>query len=52
MQTEQSVRLGYWMDWNDPELLREMADKLVEDPTQVMTVLVLTARLLIRLSSW
>ncbi|HSM24100.1 MAG TPA: class I tRNA ligase family protein [Anaerolineaceae bacterium] len=38
VQTTQSVRLGYWMDWNDPELLREMADKLVEDPAQVMTV--------------
>ena len=22
VQTEQSIRLGYWMDWNDPERLR------------------------------
>src|SRR5712675_809784 len=24
-QTEQSVRLGYWMDWDDPETLRQLA---------------------------
>ena len=28
VQTEQSIRLGYWMDWNDPEHLRWLADKL------------------------
>ena len=22
IQTEQSIRLGYWMDWNDPDQLR------------------------------
>ena len=22
VQTEQSIRLGYWMDWDDPERLR------------------------------
>jgi len=38
VQTEQSVRLGYWMDWNDPEQLRWLADQLLEDPTQVLTV--------------
>jgi isoleucyl-tRNA synthetase len=38
VQTEQSVRLGYWMDWNDPDQLRWLADRLVEDPTQVITV--------------
>jgi isoleucyl-tRNA synthetase len=38
VQTEQSIRLGYWMDWNDTDLLRELADKLVDDPTEVMTV--------------
>ena len=32
VQTEQSIRLGYWMDWNDPDQLRWLADKLVEDP--------------------
>ncbi|QDU09334.1 class I tRNA ligase family protein [Gimesia aquarii] len=25
-QTEQSVRLGYWMDWDDPEQLRALAE--------------------------
>jgi len=37
-QTEQSIRLGYWMDWNDADTLRAMADKLLEDPAQEMTV--------------
>ena len=38
VQTEQSMRLGYWMDWNDPDKLRWLADKLAEDPTQIITV--------------
>jgi len=38
IQTEQSIRLGYWMDWNDPAMLRELADRLAEDPEQVITV--------------
>jgi isoleucyl-tRNA synthetase len=38
VQTEQSVRLGYWMDWNDPAQLRWLADKLEEDPMQIVTV--------------
>jgi isoleucyl-tRNA synthetase len=38
VQTEQSVRLGYWMDWNDPDQLRWLADRLLEDPSQVITV--------------
>ncbi len=38
VQTEQSIRLGYWMDWNDPERLRALADQLHEDPSQVITV--------------
>ena len=38
VQTEQSIRLGYWMDWNDPEQLRWLAEKLLEDPQQVITV--------------
>jgi len=37
VQTEQSVRLGYWMDWNDPDRLRELADLLVTDPYRVIT---------------
>ncbi|HEY62305.1 MAG TPA: class I tRNA ligase family protein, partial [Anaerolineae bacterium] len=32
------MRLGYWMDWNDPDKLRWLADKLAEDPTQIITV--------------
>ncbi len=38
MMTEQSVRLGMWMDWNDPDTLRLLRDKLGEDPQQVITV--------------
>ncbi len=38
IQTEQSIRLGYWMDWNDPAQLRWLRDKLEEDPSQVITV--------------
>lgn len=37
-QTEQSVRLGYWMDWNDPDELRRLRDLLAADPAQVVTV--------------
>ena len=39
-QTEQSVRLGYWMDWNDPDLLRELEQKMAQDPSQTLTVAV------------
>ena len=38
VQTEQSLRLGYWMDWNDPEHLRQLADALIEDPAQQITL--------------
>jgi isoleucyl-tRNA synthetase len=38
VQTEQSVRLGYWMDWNDPDHLLWLADQLLEDPARVITV--------------
>ncbi|MEZ4517026.1 MAG: class I tRNA ligase family protein [Chloroflexota bacterium] len=38
VQTEQSKRLGYWMDWNNPDELRRLADLLEEDPLQVVTV--------------
>ena len=37
LQVEQSIRLGYWMDWDDPRLLRELADHL-EDGQGVLTV--------------
>ena len=38
VQTEQSMRLGYWMGWDDPDELRNLATKLMEDPAQVVTV--------------
>jgi len=38
VQTEQSIRLGYWMDWNDTEQLRMLADMLEADPYKVITV--------------
>ena len=37
VQTDQSIRLGYWMEWNDPEKLNMLADKLLEDPLQEIT---------------
>ncbi len=38
VQTAQSQRLGYWMDWNDLEQLEFLRQKLAEDPTQTVTV--------------
>jgi len=38
VQTEQSIRLGMWMDWNDPETLRFLHDRLGEDPNAIITV--------------
>jgi isoleucyl-tRNA synthetase len=37
-QTEQSIRLGYWMDWNDPAELRMLAQKIVENPQEHITL--------------
>lgn len=37
LQVEQSIRLGYWMDWDDPDLLQELADRL-EHQGEVITV--------------
>jgi isoleucyl-tRNA synthetase len=37
-QTEQSIRLGYWTDWNDPDELRRLRDLLAADPSQVTTI--------------
>ena len=37
-QTEQSIRLGMWMDWNDPVELRRLRDLLAEDATQQVTI--------------
>jgi len=36
-QVEQSIRLGYWMDWDDPDVLRYLADKL-ENPQELITM--------------
>jgi isoleucyl-tRNA synthetase len=38
VQTEQSVRLGYWMDWNDTDQLRRLADQIVKQPEAEITV--------------
>ncbi|MBE7469600.1 MAG: isoleucine--tRNA ligase [Anaerolineales bacterium] len=38
VQTEQSVRLGYWMDWNDTDQLRWLGQKIIENPTEEITV--------------
>jgi isoleucyl-tRNA synthetase len=38
VQTDQSVRLGYWMDWNDTDRLRWLAERLLENPDEVITV--------------
>ena len=37
-QTEQSIRLGMWMDWNDPAELLRLRDLLKADPAQVTTI--------------
>jgi len=38
VQAQQSMRLGYWMDWDDLDLLRDLKAKMAENPTQVITV--------------
>jgi len=38
IQTEQSIRLGFWMDWNNPVVLNDLADKLMQDSSQFVTV--------------
>ena len=38
VMTDQSLRLGYWMDWDDPAQLRELGRLLGEDPLQTVTV--------------
>ncbi|HEX5823738.1 MAG TPA: class I tRNA ligase family protein [Candidatus Limnocylindrales bacterium] len=37
-QTEQSIRLGMWMDWDDPAELRRLGEALAADPSHVMTI--------------
>ncbi|MEM2888002.1 MAG: class I tRNA ligase family protein [Candidatus Bathyarchaeia archaeon] len=36
-QVEQSVRLGYWMKWDNPDVLRFLADSL-ENPEQIVEI--------------
>ncbi|MCP4423006.1 MAG: isoleucine--tRNA ligase [Chloroflexi bacterium] len=38
VQTDQSKRLGYWMDWNDIDELNRLHDLMLEDPMQEVTV--------------
>ncbi len=38
VQTQQSVRLGMWMDWNDVDTLELLARKVVESPEEAITV--------------
>ncbi|MGD8997832.1 MAG: class I tRNA ligase family protein, partial [Anaerolineae bacterium] len=39
VQTEQSMRLGYWMDWNDPDRLRWLADQMDQNPEKEIKVI-------------
>ena len=36
-QTEQSIRLGFWMDWDDPDTLRNLAEHLGSDDEITIT---------------
>lgn len=54
IQTEQSVRLGYWMEWDDPEQLRKLSsaigtDQIVEfsPPKQPQSVIRDTAEAIV-----
>ncbi|HEY71655.1 MAG TPA: isoleucine--tRNA ligase [Thermoflexia bacterium] len=38
IQTEQSQRLGYWMDWNAPDFLRDLAERMARAPEETITV--------------
>ena len=37
VQTAQSIRLGYWMEWNEPDDLRRLSDELRQDQQQQTT---------------
>jgi len=37
IQTEQSIRLGYWMEWDDPETLRRLAEHIGTDRPVTIT---------------
>ena len=36
IQTEQSIRLGYWMEWDDPDKLRWLGEQLAADSQKVI----------------
>jgi isoleucyl-tRNA synthetase len=36
VQTEQSIRLGYWVNWDDPDQLRWLSDKLGKNAQAVI----------------
>ncbi|HEY7968786.1 MAG TPA: class I tRNA ligase family protein, partial [Candidatus Limnocylindrales bacterium] len=36
--TEQSIRLGMWMDWNDPDELRRLGELLGAEPSAIATI--------------
>ena len=38
VQTQQSARLGYWMDWNDLGQLEMLADNIIENPSKEITI--------------
>ncbi|MBN1889975.1 MAG: isoleucine--tRNA ligase [Thermoflexales bacterium] len=38
VQTQQSIRLGYQMDWNDPDTLESLAKQVVESPEETITL--------------
>jgi isoleucyl-tRNA synthetase len=38
VQNDQSVRLGYWMDWDNLETLQKLHDALGNDPLAKMTI--------------
>ena len=37
-QVEQSIRLGYWMNWDNPQLLRKLANHLETKPNEPITI--------------
>ena len=37
-QTDQTIRLGNWMDWNDTDELRMLAAEIVKDPQKHITL--------------
>ena len=38
IQTQQSIRLGYWMDWNDLDQLEKLTDLIASDPRKKITI--------------